>query len=171
MRGLTAAARAGRLPPATTAAGQPSHVVFGSGEELSRALNSQQWGRPLALGAVMQDAVERREFIPLDDFLNATKSVYAKSWIPSPWQVVSWGLKQVGVASLFGASDKLSVGNLVVMANVEVLPYHSHHETHADSSTTGSSKCYHSKSLPARPVNDLLDLLSLPFRVRVRLCP
>ncbi|KAG9943250.1 hypothetical protein KCU85_g8833, partial [Aureobasidium melanogenum] len=119
MRGLTAAARAGRLPPATTAAGQPSHVVFGSGEELSRALNSQQWGRPLALGAVMQDAVERREFIPLDDFLNATKSVYAKSWIPSPWQVVSWGLKQVGVASLFGASDKLSVGNLVVMANVE----------------------------------------------------
>ena len=53
--------------------------------------------------------------------MNATKSVYAKSWIPSPWQVVSWGLKQVGVASLFGASDKLSVGNLVVMANVEVL--------------------------------------------------
>ncbi|KAH0343369.1 hypothetical protein KCU83_g8868, partial [Aureobasidium melanogenum] len=119
LRGLTAAARAGRLPSASTTAGQPSHVVFGSGEELSRALNSQQWGRPLALGAVIQDAVERREFIPLDDFLNATKSVYAKSWIPSPWQVVSWGLKQVGVASLFGASDKLSVGNLVVMANVE----------------------------------------------------
>ncbi|KAI4747591.1 hypothetical protein E4T50_02135 [Aureobasidium sp. EXF-12298] len=119
LRGLTAAARAGRLPPASTASGQPSHVVFGSGEELSRALNSQQWGRPLALGAVIQDAVERREFVPLDDFLNATKSVYAKSWIPSPWQVVSWGLKQVGVASLFGASDKLSVGNLVVMANVE----------------------------------------------------
>ncbi|KAG9735717.1 hypothetical protein KCU73_g10438, partial [Aureobasidium melanogenum] len=119
LRGLTAAARAGRLPPASTASGQPSHVVFGSGDELSRALNSQQWGRPLALGAVIQDAVERREFIPLDDFLNATKSVYAKSWIPSPWQVVSWGLKQVGVASLFGASDKLSVGNLVVMANVE----------------------------------------------------
>ncbi|KAG9604523.1 hypothetical protein KCU86_g1507, partial [Aureobasidium melanogenum] len=119
LRGLTAAARAGRLPPASTTAGQPSHVVFGSGEELSRALNSQQWGRPLALGAVIQDAVERREFIPLDDFLKANKSVYAKSWIPSPWQVVSWGLKQVGVASLFGASNKLSVGNLVVMANVE----------------------------------------------------
>ncbi|KAH0379607.1 hypothetical protein KCU92_g8071, partial [Aureobasidium melanogenum] len=119
LRGLTAAARAGRLPPASTASGQPSHVVFGSGEELSRALNSQQWGRPLALGAVIQDAVERRDFIPLDDFLNATKSVYAKSWIPSPWQVVSWGLKQVGVASLFGPSDKLSLGNLVVMANVE----------------------------------------------------
>ena len=121
LRGLTAAARAGRLPPASTRSGQPSHVVFGSGEELSRALNSPQWGRPLALGAVIHDAVEKREFIPLDDFLNATKSVYAKSWIPSPWQVVSWGLKQVGVASLFGASDKLSVGNLVVMANVEVM--------------------------------------------------
>jgi charged multivesicular body protein 7 len=87
-------------------------------------LNSPQWGRPLALGAVIQDAVEKREFVPLDDFLNATKSIYAKSWIPSPWQVVSWGLKQVGVASLFGASDKLSVGNLVVMANVEVILKH-----------------------------------------------
>jgi charged multivesicular body protein 7 len=87
-------------------------------------LNSPQWGRPLALGVVIQDAVEKREFVPLDDFLNATKSIYAKSWIPSPWQVVSWGLKQVGVASLFGASDKLSVGNLVVMANVEVILEH-----------------------------------------------
>ncbi|KAI4726126.1 hypothetical protein E4T49_06057 [Aureobasidium sp. EXF-10728] len=119
LRGLTAAARAGRLPPASTTSGQTSHVVFGSGEDLSRALNSSRWGRPLALGAVIQDAVDKREFIPLDDFLSATKSVYAKSWIPSPWQVVSWGLKQVGVGSLFGTSDKLSVGNLVVMANVE----------------------------------------------------
>ncbi|CAD0110893.1 unnamed protein product [Aureobasidium uvarum] len=120
LRGLTAAACAGRLPPASTTSGQASHVVFGSGEDLSRALNSAQWGRPLALGAVIQDAVDKREFISLNDFLNATKSVYAKSWIPSPWQVVSWGLKQVGVASLFGTSDKLSVGNLVVMANVEL---------------------------------------------------
>ncbi|THZ85328.1 hypothetical protein D6C84_03381 [Aureobasidium pullulans] len=119
LRGLTAAARAGRLPPTTTTSGRPSHVAFGSGEDLSRALNSTQWGRPLALGAVIQDALDKRDFVPLDDFLNSTKSVYAKTWIPSPWQLVSWGLKQVGVASLFGPSDKLSVGNFVVMANVE----------------------------------------------------
>ncbi|THY52702.1 hypothetical protein D6C97_06302 [Aureobasidium pullulans] len=119
LRGLTAAARAGRLPPITTTSGRPSHVAFGSGEDLSRALNSTQWGRPLALGAVIQDALDKRDFVPLDDFLNSTKSVYAKTWIPSPWQLVSWGLKQVGVASLFGTSDKLSVGNFVVMANVE----------------------------------------------------
>ncbi|THX72078.1 hypothetical protein D6D05_08002 [Aureobasidium pullulans] len=119
LRGLTAAARAGRLPPTSTTSRRPCHVAFGSGEDLSRALNSTQWGRPLALGAVIQDALDKRDFVPLDDFLNSTKSVYAKSWIPSPWQLVSWGLKQVGVASLFGTSDKLSVGNLVVMANVE----------------------------------------------------
>ncbi|TIA47281.1 hypothetical protein D6C77_10285 [Aureobasidium pullulans] len=119
LRGLTAAARAGRLPPTTTTSGRPSHVAFGSGEDLSRALNSTQWGRPLALGAVIQDALDKRDFVPLDDFLNSTKSVYAKTWIPSPWQLVSWGLKQIGVASLFGPSDKLSVGNFVVMANVE----------------------------------------------------
>ncbi|KAI5270661.1 hypothetical protein E4T47_05979 [Aureobasidium subglaciale] len=119
LRGLTAATRAGRLPPPSSTSGRPSQVVFGSGEDLSRALNSPTWGRPLALGAVIQDAVDKREFVPLDDFLNATKSVYAKSWIPSPWQLVSWGLKQVGVSSLFGTSDKLSVANFVVMQNVE----------------------------------------------------
>lgn len=68
----------------------------------------------------MQDAVEKGDLIPLDHFLQSQKSVYAKSWIPSPWQVMGWGLKQVGLSSLFGSSDKLSVGNFVVMANVEV---------------------------------------------------
>ena len=66
----------------------------------------------------MQDAVDRGELIPLAEFLAAKKSVYHKSWVPSPWQVVSWGLKQLGVGGS-GSSDQLSVGDFVVMANVE----------------------------------------------------
>lgn len=64
--------------------------------------------------------MEKRELIPLNDFLNAKNSIYSKSWIPSPWQVVSWGLKQIGIGGLLGGEDKLAVGNFVVMANVEV---------------------------------------------------
>ena len=114
MRGLKSAARAGRLP-STEPSGRASHVAFRSGDDLSRALYSQQWGKPLALGAVIHDAVEKQELVPLNDFLGATKSIYAKSWVPSPWQVMNWGLKQI-----LGPADKLAVGNLVVMANVEV---------------------------------------------------
>lgn len=121
LRALTAAARAGLLPSTrNSASSQPSHLAFSSGDELAKSLQTQQWGRPLALQAVIQDAVEKRELIPLNDFLNAKNSIYSKSWIPSPWQVVSWGLKQIGIGGLLGGEDKLAVGNFVVMANVEV---------------------------------------------------
>lgn len=91
-----------------------------TGEELSRSLQTQEFGRPLALGAVLQDAVERKELVPLAEFLNAKKSIYAKTWIPTPWQAVSWGLKQLGVMGGESVEDKLVAGSFVVMANVEV---------------------------------------------------
>lgn len=123
IRGLTAAARAGLLPLKQKASAHSSHLAFTSGDELAKALHTQQYGRPPALDAVIRDAVDNRELIPLTDFLNAQRSIYSKSWVPSPWQVVSWGLKQLGVSGLLGG-DKLAVGNFVVLANVEV--YHHH---------------------------------------------
>jgi charged multivesicular body protein 7 len=94
--------------------------VLRTGEDLSRSLQTQEFGRPLALGAVLQDAVERKELVPLAEFLNAKKSIYAKTWLPTPWQAVSWGLKQLGVMGGEAVEDKLIAGNFVVMANVEV---------------------------------------------------
>lgn len=91
-----------------------------TGEELLRALQTQEYGRPLALGAVVDDAVRRKELVPLKDFLDAKTSIYAKSWVPTPWQVVSWGLRQIGVMGGEPAEDRLVAGNFVVMANVEV---------------------------------------------------
>lgn len=75
----------------------------------------------MALGAVVQDAVERKELVPLKEFLDAKKSIYAKTWIPTPWQAVSWGLKQLGVMGGEAAEDRLVAGNFVVMANLEVI--------------------------------------------------
>jgi charged multivesicular body protein 7 len=94
--------------------------VLKTGEELSKSLQTQEYGRPLALGAVVQDAVDKKELVPLAEFLNAKKSIYAKTWIPTPWQAVSWGLKQLGVMGGESVEDKLVAGNFVVMANVEV---------------------------------------------------
>lgn len=118
LRALTTACRAGVLP--APAGGHNDRLVIRTSEELARALETDDLGRPLALGAVLQDALQRKELVPLQEFLSAKKSVYAKNWVPTPWQVVSWGLRQLGVAGGETAEDKLAVGNFVVMANVEV---------------------------------------------------
>ena len=47
------------------------------------------------------------------------ESIYYKSWSISPWQILSWGFRQLGLAGGAAGEDKLSVGELVVVANVE----------------------------------------------------
>ena len=87
---------------------------------MERALQTQEFGRPLALGAAVEDAAGNKDLIQLKEFLDATQSVYTKSWIPTPWQVLSWGLRQLGLSGGGSAQDRLVAGNFVVMANVEV---------------------------------------------------
>ncbi|KAK5165109.1 uncharacterized protein LTR77_009206 [Saxophila tyrrhenica] len=116
IRALSAAAQAGLIPGPPGA--EANTFTLRSGEELARALQTQEYGRPLALGAAIEEAVRKREFVGLKGFLNAKGSVYARSWIPTPWQVVSWTLRQLGVVGE-GGEDRLVEGEFVVMANVE----------------------------------------------------
>lgn len=65
--------------------------------------------------------MRKKDLIQVKEFLDAKQSVYAKSWIPTPWQVVSWTLRQLGVVGGSDAGDgKVVVADFVVMANVEV---------------------------------------------------
>lgn len=91
-----------------------------SSDDLARELQTPEFGRPLALGAVIEDAVRKKELIPLKDFLDSKQSIYAKSWIPTPWEVVSWGLRQLGVIGGESAEDRLVTADFVIKANVEV---------------------------------------------------
>jgi charged multivesicular body protein 7 len=77
-----------------------------------------EYGRPLALGAVLQDAVQSGALIELRTFLDKKESLYKKRWVPSVGEVVGWGLRQLGVIG--GGDDRLVKGNFVVVANVEV---------------------------------------------------
>ncbi|KAK5020291.1 hypothetical protein LTR16_001269, partial [Cryomyces antarcticus] len=113
---LTAAARAGLIPSQGI---DHDLLAIRTGDELARALESREWGRPLALGTVIQDAVARKEMVPLREFLENKTIVYVRSWRVSPWQVVSWGLRQLGLTGRTAAEDKLAVGSFVIMANVE----------------------------------------------------
>lgn len=58
--------------------------------------------------------------IPMSEFLGATKSIYARSWTVTPWQIAIWGLKQLGLAGGASGEDRLAVGRFVVLDNVEV---------------------------------------------------
>lgn len=87
------------------------------GEELIRALQHREHGKPTCLPAVFHDAVKKRDFVPRRDFLNSQTSIYKQSWVPSISGLAQWALQK-----LLGSPDpdKLPVGDFVVLKNVEV---------------------------------------------------
>ena len=56
--------------------------------------------------------------IPQQDFIGSSNSIYSKSWIPSPWQIITWGLRQIGLGHAY-SGQKLKVGSLTIVSNVE----------------------------------------------------
>ena len=111
--------------------------------------------------------------IPLKDFMSSKESIYRTSWVPSPWQVLQWSLRQVGVLGQAKSPDKLGVGNFVVVKNVEVaadeiLKKMSEHTSTADRvlSKTDFLKRFSTTLNPAAPLtsNDLDILLTFLAR-------
>lgn len=94
-------------------------LILNVDEDLLRALETKEWGRPLALGTVIRDALYKREMMPIQEFLAAKESIYRKSWALKPWEIITWGLKQFGLAGGQDGEDNLPVGRLVILANVE----------------------------------------------------
>lgn len=74
---------------------------------------------PLALGTVVREAVDGREMMPVKEYMSAKESIYRRSWIPSPWSVLSWGLKQAGIMGGTDGEDKLPNMKMVILKNVE----------------------------------------------------
>ncbi|KAK8161010.1 Snf7-domain-containing protein [Phyllosticta citrichinensis] len=114
-KALIDASRAGLISSQT---GANNLLTLGTGDQLLRELSTKEWGQPLALAAVIQDAVARKELIPLKDFMTAKTSIYSWNWGSIPWSVLSWGLHQLGVLGN-GSPDRLVSGEFVVMANLE----------------------------------------------------
>lgn len=112
-KALAKAARAGVMP---SQGSSPDLLIMKVDEELLRALDTNEWGRPLSLGAVVQEAIAKKEFMPFREFMDATDSIYTRSWAIKPWDIVGWGLKQFGIS--FGGS-KVPGGKLVILGNIE----------------------------------------------------
>ncbi|KAF7860422.1 hypothetical protein EAF04_008548 [Stromatinia cepivora] len=112
-KALANAARAGVMP---SQGSSPDLLILKADDELLRALDTNEWGRPLSLGAVVQEAITKKELMPLKEFMDASDSIYTTSWTIKPWDIVAWGLKQFGIS--FGGS-KLPGGKFVIRGNVE----------------------------------------------------
>ncbi|KAK0714807.1 Snf7-domain-containing protein [Lasiosphaeris hirsuta] len=113
-RALSRLVRSGLAPSPRGAT--PSLLVLNSNEQLLRALETKQYGRPLAVGTVVREALAAKDLVPLSEFLNAKESIYHRPW--SVWGLAAWTMKQLGVADYL-RSEKLPVGEFVVVANAE----------------------------------------------------
>lgn len=107
--------------------GTRDRLLLAADETLLRALESRQYGRPLALGAVIADAIADGEIVPLAAFHAAKGSILRGRGGKSgsgitlaglPWAVLGWGLRQIGIAGA-SAGEKLPGGQFVVIANAE----------------------------------------------------
>jgi len=116
LKGLADAAKEGLLPNHGMSG---DHFILRTDEALLRALETKEWGRPLALGAVIQDAIAKKEMIPLNDFMTSKNSIYQKSWPLHPWQLVTWGLRQLGMTVDGNGEDSMPSRSLVLVPNLE----------------------------------------------------
>jgi len=116
---LTRAALAGQLPT-------EQKIIIQTSTQLLDALRSSQYGRPTGLGVVFDIAVQSGKLIDLKDFNTAEQSIYQKSWIPTPWSIIRWSLRQAGLMSR-GSYDQeggIRQGQLVVVVGLENLATH-----------------------------------------------
>ena len=110
-QGLSHAARAGSLP-------SNDSLILSLDSLLYQELETKEWGRPLALGTVVSEAVQRKEFMVLKEFAETKESIYRSPWrIPGIGEVLGWGLKQLGLG--FGG-PKIGSGKMVLLSNLEV---------------------------------------------------
>lgn len=112
---LKSAALARQLP------GQ-NRLILDTSSDLLDALANPEYGRPSGLGAVIDDSVRNGKMIDLHDFQVSERSIYNRSWVPSPWAILQWSLRQIGLVS-GGSYDvsggRLRSGQLVLVAALE----------------------------------------------------
>lgn len=115
---------AGLLSSSSTSRSGSDILSFHTGDDFLRALSSPEFGRPLALDTVISEAVQAGHIIPLRQFLSSQQSIYRQqSWfkIPSPSQVVTWGLRQLGLMNQVSHnySDTLYSGDWILITILE----------------------------------------------------
>ncbi|KAL4883432.1 Snf7-domain-containing protein [Aspergillus karnatakaensis] len=104
-----------------------NHLVLSVDDGLIRDLESPEWGRPVALAVVFEEAIWNRNMVPLQLYKASAMSLRKPQWglidttTLSPWSVMAWGLKQIRGVVIGSASDlpRLQTQELVIVANLQ----------------------------------------------------
>ncbi|EGE81282.1 SNF7 family protein [Blastomyces dermatitidis ATCC 18188] len=104
-------------------------LVLRTGNALMAELETQEWGRPVALQTTIDEAIRCNSMIPLDAFQTSSTSPFKTSWIrlpppPTISQVMGWSMKQLRAflsdsEGHSGGSGNLQVMNLVLVDNLK----------------------------------------------------
>ncbi|KAK2808037.1 hypothetical protein FQN50_005119 [Emmonsiellopsis sp. PD_5] len=110
-----------------TAYNKSDLLVLRVNNALIAELETAEWGRPVALGTVIDEAVRSNTMIPLETFQTSATSPFRTSWIrlPSPptlSQVMGWSMKQLrGFIADSDGSGRLQARNLVLVDNLKAV--------------------------------------------------
>ncbi|SZF05166.1 unnamed protein product [Blumeria hordei] len=119
LRSLAHAARAGALP-------SPDRLSLSLNPELLHAFETEN-GRPLALGAVIQEGITRGELLQLQDFKKTQQNIYHRgSWAIQPWDILTWSLRRLGISTAGEDDDYYSMGKVVIVENLEIAGKEAH---------------------------------------------
>ncbi|KAJ5140073.1 hypothetical protein N7448_003481 [Penicillium atrosanguineum] len=103
------------------------HLILRTDESLLRDLEVLEWGRPVALGAVFEEAMGKRTMVPLPVYKTDPGCLRKSQWrlidpgALSPWSVMSWGARQLK-GMVVGSDDsapKIQVQELVLVENLQ----------------------------------------------------
>ncbi|KIV87860.1 hypothetical protein PV11_03378 [Exophiala sideris] len=146
---LTRASLAGQLP-------LEQRLILQTSDDLLSALASAQYGRPSGLGSVLDDCMRQGKMVDLHDFLASEKSIYSRSWIPSPWAVLRWSLRQVGIVGTgsYEVNGYLRKGSLVLVPALEEVLKHV--QRLRDRSAQGLTDRIMSRETFLKELNDLI---------------
>ncbi|KAJ5648038.1 hypothetical protein N7490_004410 [Penicillium lividum] len=103
------------------------HLLLRTDESLARDLELPELGRPVALGAVFDEAMRKRSMIPLPVYKTTAGCLRKPQWrlidpaALSPWNVMSWGVRQLKgfVIGEGESAPKIQVQELVLVENLE----------------------------------------------------
>ncbi|KAE8395737.1 Snf7-domain-containing protein [Aspergillus alliaceus] len=87
--------------PSKRANRKSDHLILHADRSLLRDLEIPEWGQPVALGAVLEEAFQNRTIVPLQVYKVNPASLQKPQWrlidpgVLNPLNVMSWGLKQL----------------------------------------------------------------------------
>ncbi|KAK7906161.1 hypothetical protein LTR67_000887 [Exophiala xenobiotica] len=140
-------------------------LILQTSDDLLNALASPQYGRPSGLGCVLDDAVRSGKMVDLHDFLASEKSIYSKSWIPSPWSILHWSLRKAGLVWASGSYDvngHLRHGSSLVLVSALEEVYNRYASTlQKDHSTTSLTDRIMSREQFVTEVGELMQGLGM----------